>query len=49
MKERFIKTIRRSGTSFAINIPIEIINLLDIKEGDIVKVEIEKVKKNAEK
>jgi len=41
----FIRTVRKSGTSFAVNIPPEIINLLEIKEGDIVEVEIKKLKK----
>ena len=44
MKEKFIRTVRKSGTSWAINLPIEIIKLLNIKEGDILRVEIEKVK-----
>jgi len=43
MKNRFIRTIRKSGTSFAINIPPEIMKLLELKEGDIVNVEIEKI------
>ena len=44
MKERFIRTVRKSGTSWAVNIPVEIVKLLDIKEGDVLRVEIEKIK-----
>jgi len=42
---KFIRTIRKSGTSFAINIPPEIIRLMKLKEGDIVEVEVEKLDK----
>lgn len=45
MKERFVKIVRKNGDSLAINIPSEIIELIGIKEGDIVRVEIEKVRK----
>lgn len=45
MKENFVRTLRRSGTSLAINLPSEIINLLKLKEGDILRVEVEKIKK----
>jgi len=44
MKERFIKIVRKNGDSLAINIPCEVVELLEIKEGAIVKVEIEKIK-----
>jgi antitoxin component of MazEF toxin-antitoxin module len=44
-REKFIRSIRKSGTSFAINIPPEIIKILKLKENDIVRVEIEKVEK----
>ena len=44
MKEKFIKTVRKSGTSWAVNIPVEIVKLFAIKEGDILRVEIEKIK-----
>ncbi len=40
---KFIRTIRKGGTSLAINIPPEIIKLLKLKEGDIVEVEIKKL------
>jgi len=42
---KFIRTIRKSGTSLAVNIPAEILELLNLKEGDIVEVEIKKLKK----
>ena len=43
-KEKFVKSIRKSGTSLAIHIPAEIVRLLDLGEGDVLRVEIEKVK-----
>jgi len=43
-KYKIIKKIRRSGTSLAINIPIEVIELLKIKENDLVEIEIKKIK-----
>ena len=46
MKERFVRVVRKSGTSLALNIPAEIVALLDIKEGELVHVVIEKVKKH---
>ena len=44
MKEKFVKTIKKSGTSLAINIPSEVVKLLKIKEGDFLRIEIEKIK-----
>ncbi len=44
MKERFIKSLRKSGTSLAIHIPVELVKLLKLKEGDVLRVEVEKVK-----
>lgn len=44
MGEKFIKSVRKSGTSLAIHIPAEIVKLLRIKEGDVLRVEIEKTK-----
>ncbi|MBS3102805.1 hypothetical protein J4458_05165 [Candidatus Woesearchaeota archaeon] len=46
MKESFVRTIRKTGTSLGINIPPEIIKLLELREDDIVRIEIEKVKKS---
>lgn len=42
-KTNFIKVIRKNGTSLAVNIPSEIIELLGLKEGDFLNVEIEKL------
>ena len=44
MKEQFIRIIRKTGTSLGINIPIEIIKLLKLKDDDMVRVTIEKIK-----
>ena len=45
----FFRTLRKSGTSLAINIPPEIIKLMNIRKGDIVKVEVEKIKGSGKK
>lgn len=45
IKEKFVRTIRKSGTSLSINILPEIIKILKLKEGDIIRVEIEKITK----
>ena len=45
MKEKFVKTIKRNGTSLAINIPSEIVKLLKLKVGDFLRIEIESIKK----
>ncbi|MBI4440129.1 hypothetical protein HY638_04115 [Candidatus Woesearchaeota archaeon] len=42
--EQFLRTVRKSGTSFAVNIPPEIVKMLSIREGDIARITIEKVK-----
>ncbi len=44
MKEKFVKSVKKSGTSLAINIPSEIVKLIKIKEGDFLRVEIEKIR-----
>ena len=43
-KYKVIKKLRRSGTSLAINIPIEIVELLDLKENDLIEIELKKIK-----
>jgi antitoxin component of MazEF toxin-antitoxin module len=43
-KCKIIKKIRRSGTSLAVNIPVEVIELLRLKESDLVEIEIKKIK-----
>ena len=45
-KEEFIRYIRKTGTSLGINIPLEVIKVLELKENEIVRVTIEKAKKN---
>jgi len=44
MKEQFLRTIIKNGGSLAINIPKEIVQILKLKEGGIVKLNIEKKK-----
>ena len=46
MKEQFIRLIRKTGTSLGINIPTEIIKLLNLKEDDMLRVTIEKIKRS---
>jgi antitoxin component of MazEF toxin-antitoxin module len=43
MKEKFVKTAKKSGTSLAINLPAEIVKLMKLAEGDFLRVEIEKI------
>ncbi|MEI6732044.1 MAG: AbrB/MazE/SpoVT family DNA-binding domain-containing protein [archaeon] len=45
MKEKFVKAVRKNGDSLAINIPSEIVELLGIKEGMLLRIEIEKAEK----
>ena len=45
MKEKFVKIVRKNGDSLAVNVPAEIVRLLDIQEGDILRAEVEKIKK----
>ncbi len=44
-KEEFIRYIRKTGTSLGVNIPKEIIKLLNLKGDDMLRVTIEKIKK----
>ena len=44
-KETFLKHIRKTGTSLGVNIPLEIIKILNLKENEIIRVTIEKIKK----
>jgi len=44
MKETFVRTIRKTGTSLGINIPPEIIKLLNLKENNIIRITIERIK-----
>ena len=43
--EVFLRHIRRNGTSLGINIPVEIVDLLGLKQGDVVRVTIQKLRK----
>jgi antitoxin component of MazEF toxin-antitoxin module len=45
MKEKFVKIIRKNGDSLAINLPVEVVGVLNLKEGEIVRVEIERVER----
>lgn len=47
MKNRYtiIKNVRKSGTSLAINIPKEITEIMKIKEGEMIEIEIRKISK----
>ena len=42
-KYKIIRKVRKSGSSLAINIPKEIVEILKIKEGENVEVEIKKL------
>ena len=44
-REEFIRYIRKTGTSLGINIPLEVIKILNLKENEIVRVTIQKIKK----
>lgn len=41
-EEEFIRTIRLSGGSLSINIPKEIVQLLKLKNGDLVRIKIKR-------
>lgn len=44
-KEEFVRYIRKTGTSLGVNIPLEVIKILNLKENEIVRVTIEKIKR----
>lgn len=44
MEEEFIKKIRKTGTSLGVNIPKEVIEFLNLQEGDLLKIRIKKAK-----
>lgn len=48
-KEAFLKHIRKTGTSLGVNIPLEVIKILGLKDNEIVRVTVEKVKKDGKK
>jgi len=41
-EEEFIKTIVLSGGSLSVNIPKEVVYLLKLKKGDILRIKIRK-------
>ncbi|MEK6892621.1 MAG: AbrB/MazE/SpoVT family DNA-binding domain-containing protein [Nanoarchaeota archaeon] len=45
MKEKFVKAIRKNGDSLVVTIPSEVAELLKIREGNFLRVEIEKIKR----
>jgi len=40
---KMIKKVRKNGTSLAINIPKEIIEIMNIEEGEAIEIEIRKI------
>lgn len=44
-KEGFVRYVRKTGTSLGVSIPAEIIEVLNLKESEIVRITVEKVKK----
>ena len=45
-KEAFVRYVRKTGTSLGVNIPLEVIKILNIKENEIVRVTIERAGKD---
>lgn len=45
-KEGFVRYIRKTGTSLGINIPLEVIRILNLKENEMVRITVQKVKKS---
>tara|TARA_Y100000034_G_scaffold134797_1_gene204311 strand:+ start:3012 stop:3152 length:141 start_codon:yes stop_codon:yes gene_type:complete len=43
-EEEFLRSVRTTGTSLGINIPNEIIKLLKIKKGDLLRIKVKKIK-----
>ncbi|GEM_PF-1279137 len=48
-KEEFVRYIRKTGTSLGINIPFEVLDVMNLKENDIVRVTVEKIRKGERK
>ena len=44
MNYKIIKKVRKNGDSLAVNIPQEVVELLGIKEGELLEVIINKLK-----
>ena len=45
-KEEFVRYVRKTGTSLGINIPLEVIKILNLKENEIVRITVERIKKD---
>ena len=43
--EEFVRNVRKTGTSLGVSIPLEVIRILELKENEIVRVAVEKVKR----
>ena len=43
-KEEFVRSIRKTGTSMGVNIPLEVIKIMGLKEDEIVRITIQKIK-----
>lgn len=43
-EEEFVRIIRSSGGSLSINVPKEVVQLLKLKNGDLVRIRIKKEK-----
>jgi antitoxin component of MazEF toxin-antitoxin module len=43
-KYKIVKKVRKNGSSLAINLPQEIVELLEVKEGELLEIEIKKLK-----
>jgi len=41
---KFLRKIRKSGTSLSVSIPPEVLETLNLREGEIVEIEIKKLK-----
>ncbi len=48
-KEEFVRYIRKTGTSLGINIPLEVIKILELRENEIVRVTVETLKQRKSK
>lgn len=46
MKQNFIMTLRKNGNSLCITVPKQIVKFLGLEDNDLLKVEIEKIKKD---
>lgn len=42
-KYKFVKKIRKGGTSLAINIPQEVVEIMGLKEDEMLEIEVKKM------